>query len=53
MFGDLGKEGCGDGELSLAEEMHCNGAVDEVFLRGEGIVIGTWKGTVFEELVDM
>lgn len=50
LVGDLGKEGGSDRELAFTEEMHRDRAVNEVFLFGEGIVLGTGKGPIFEEL---
>lgn len=50
LVGDLGKEGGSDRELAFTKEMHRDGAVDEVFLFGEGIVLSTGEGPIFEEL---
>lgn len=50
LVGDLGEEGRSDGELAFTEEVHGDGAINEVFLFGEGIVLGAGEGPIFEEL---
>ncbi len=50
VLGDFGEEGGRDRKLPFSEEMHRNRTVDEVFLVGECVVLGTRKGSIFEQL---
>lgn len=40
----FGEEEGGGGELAFADEVHCDGALDEVGLGGEGVVVGGGVG---------
>jgi hypothetical protein len=41
---------CGNTELALTEKVHGYGTVDKIGLGGKRIIVGVWKGLVFEFL---
>lgn len=50
LVGDFREEGCGNGELTFAEEVDSNRTIDQVLLRRESVVLRAWKWAIFEQL---